>query len=63
MELDRINKVESLEEIGMADPFHTKKSLEESIEYCKTFDFFEGATNQEVLLLATLRYTFVNFIT
>ena len=24
----------------MADPFHTKKSLEESIEYCKTFDFF-----------------------
>ena len=40
MEMDSINKVETFEEIMMADPTETKKSLNEAINTIRTYDFF-----------------------
>lgn len=39
MELDNQNKVNSFEEIGMLNPFHTKKSAIEATMLVKTFDW------------------------
>ena len=39
-EMDYESRVESFEEVGMVDPFRTKKSLEEAIKEYKKFDFY-----------------------
>ena len=39
LDLDQRNKVESFEEIGMADPFRTQKSLAEAYKISKKFTF------------------------
>ena len=39
-QMDLKNMVNSFEEVGMTDPFKTKESLENTISYVKTFDFF-----------------------
>jgi hypothetical protein len=38
--MDRENKVSNFYELGMTDPFKTKKSIEDAISEVKTFDFF-----------------------
>ena len=39
MEMDRVSEVKSLEEIGMADPFCTGKSVERVAGYIEKFDY------------------------
>ena len=38
--MDRENKVSNFYELGMTDPFKTKKSIKDAISEVKTFDFY-----------------------
>ena len=49
MSMDRKNKVESFEDIGMTDPFRTRKSLKESILNVQTFDFYTEVYPNQVM--------------
>ena len=58
MELDRENKYDSFEEIGMTDPFKPKTSMLDTISYCRTFDFYTEVYPQamiEAMMVAMLR--------
>jgi hypothetical protein len=49
MSMDMKNKVESLEEIGMTDPFRTRKSLKDTISIVRTFDFYTEVYPNQVM--------------
>jgi len=40
MEMDQENRIETFEEIMMADPIDSKKSLNETINTIRTYDFY-----------------------
>jgi hypothetical protein len=40
MQMDRENKVSKFYELGMTDPFKTRKSIKDAISEVKTFDFY-----------------------
>jgi hypothetical protein len=39
MQMDRTNKVSEFYELGMTNPFKTRKSLNDAMSEVKTFDF------------------------
>jgi hypothetical protein len=47
--MDRVNKVLNFYELGMTDPFKTKKSLKDAISEVKTFDFFTEVYPEAVM--------------
>ena len=49
MDLDRDNRIESFEEIGLADPYKTKESLRDAISICRTFDFYTEVYPDQVM--------------
>jgi hypothetical protein len=48
-ELDRENKYDSFEEIGMTDPFEPKKSMLDAVSNCRTFDFYTEVYPQALI--------------
>ena len=52
-EMDHESRVESFAEIGMVDPFRTKKSLEETIKEFKKFDFYTEEQHKATLKIIT----------
>ena len=58
MQMDRHNKVHTFEELGLCDPFHTRKSLKDAHLEIRTFDFYTEVYPSSVMevILEAIKY-------
>jgi hypothetical protein len=47
--MDRANNISNFYELGMTDPFKTKKTIADAISEIKTFDFYTEVYPQSVM--------------